>query len=95
MPVVDLEIQIHELQSNLGPQHPSGGYEYVRSGFRSIFLRPISPYGFALRSKTRTGYEAERFLEFYRAGLEYIIELNRHGVDLRSRQRFTVSRSFG
>ena len=56
--------------------------EYVSRGFKSIFLRPISPYGFALRSKTRTGYEAERFLEFYRTGLEYIIELNRHGVDL-------------
>jgi uncharacterized protein len=27
--------------------------EYVRLGFRSIFLRPISPYGFAVRTRLR------------------------------------------
>jgi uncharacterized protein len=56
--------------------------EYVRMGFKSIFLRPISPYGFALNSKTKTGYETDRFLDFYRIGLDYIIQLNRQGVDL-------------
>lgn len=56
--------------------------EYVRRGFKSIFLRPISPYGFALQSKPKTGYETDRFLDFYRIGLDYIIQLNRQGVDL-------------
>ena len=56
--------------------------EYVQRGFRSVFLRPISPYGFALRSKRRTGYDTERFLKFYREGLSYIIDLNRQGVQL-------------
>ncbi len=55
--------------------------EYVRLNFRSIFLRSISPYGFALRTRAKTGYETERFLEFYRKGLEYIIDLNRRGID--------------
>jgi His-Xaa-Ser system radical SAM maturase HxsB len=56
--------------------------EYVRLGFKSIFLRSISPYGFAVRTQARTGYEADSFFEFYRTGLDYIIELNRHGVEL-------------
>lgn len=56
--------------------------EYVRQKFHSIFLRCISPYGFAVRTRERTGYEIERFLEFYRKGLTYILELNRGGTDL-------------
>ncbi len=56
--------------------------EYVRLGFHSIFLRPISPYGFAVRTRERVGYDTEQFLRFYKAGLDYIIALNRQGVDL-------------
>jgi His-Xaa-Ser system radical SAM maturase HxsB len=56
--------------------------EYVRLGFHSIFLRPISPYGFAARTYAKTGYEVERFLDFYKKGLAYIIDLNRGGVHI-------------
>ncbi len=56
--------------------------EYVRMDFRSIFLRPISPYGFAVKSRHRTGYEMDRFLAFYRRGLDYILTLNKQGIDL-------------
>lgn len=56
--------------------------EYVRLGFGSIFLRSISPYGFAVRSRRTTGYELDRFLAFYREGLSYIIELNKQGIRL-------------
>jgi His-Xaa-Ser system radical SAM maturase HxsB len=56
--------------------------EYVRLGFHSIFLRPISPYGFAVKTQQRIGYETERFLDFYKTGLSYILELNRKGADL-------------
>lgn len=54
--------------------------EYVRLGFDSIFLRAISPYGFALRLKHNRTDTAKRFITFYAEGLEYIIELNRQGV---------------
>jgi His-Xaa-Ser system radical SAM maturase HxsB len=54
--------------------------EYLRMNFRSIFLRPISPYGFALKSRHRTGYEMDRFLAFYKRGLDYILTLNKQGV---------------
>jgi len=56
--------------------------EYVAQEFHSIFLRPISPYGFAVKSQHRTGYEMTRFLDFYKKGLAHILDLNRSGEDL-------------
>jgi His-Xaa-Ser system radical SAM maturase HxsB len=54
--------------------------EYVAQGFNSVFLRPISPYGFAVRTRSRTGYELDLFLAFYKKALEHIIALNRGGI---------------
>ena len=54
--------------------------EYVRLGFDSVFLRPISPYGFATRTRLDKAYSAEHFFDFYKRGLEHIIDLNRRGV---------------
>ena len=56
--------------------------EYVARSFHSIFLRPISPYGFAVRSRHRTGYEMSAFLDFYKTGLDHILEINRSGYHL-------------
>ncbi len=56
--------------------------EYVRREFHTIFLRPISPYGFALKTKHRTGYEMGRFLDFYKQGLDHILKINRSGYRL-------------
>lgn len=54
--------------------------EYLKYGFNTIFLRHLSPYGFALKTKSYQAYNAERWLEFYREGMEYILELNRQGI---------------
>jgi His-Xaa-Ser system radical SAM maturase HxsB len=56
--------------------------EYVRHGFDSIFLRPISPYGFALRTVRTTGYSMPEFLDFYVRALDYILRLNAGGTFL-------------
>jgi His-Xaa-Ser system radical SAM maturase HxsB len=56
--------------------------EYVRQDFHSIFLRPLSPYGFAVKTQHRTGYEMEKFLDFYKKGLDYILQINRGGYYL-------------
>jgi His-Xaa-Ser system radical SAM maturase HxsB len=56
--------------------------EYVRQGFHSIFLRPLSPYGFAVKTRKKTGYQLDRFLEFYFAGLNHILQINKNGYDL-------------
>lgn len=55
--------------------------EYIKQEFKSIFLRSISPYGFAVKTERVTGYEIDKFLDFYKKGLEYIIKLNKKGVD--------------
>ncbi len=56
--------------------------EYVARDFHTIFLRPISPYGFAVKTRHKTGYEMSRFLEFYKTGLDHILGLNRSGYRL-------------
>lgn len=56
--------------------------EYIRLGFDAVFLRPISPYGFAVRTGEAASYQTERFLRFYREGLEYVIQLNRGGLPM-------------
>ncbi len=53
--------------------------EYVKNGLDIIFLRPISPIGFAKRVWDKIGYNAEEFLEFYRKAIKYLIELNKKG----------------
>jgi His-Xaa-Ser system radical SAM maturase HxsB len=44
--------------------------EYVRLGFREIFLRPLSSYGFAKRNQRLLGYTIDDFFEFYERGLD-------------------------
>lgn len=68
--------------TKLSLQHPREIVdEYVDQGFDCIFLRPISPYGFAVRTGEALRYETEEFLTFYKRALGHIIELNRSGVD--------------
>jgi His-Xaa-Ser system radical SAM maturase HxsB len=52
---------------------------YRELGFPAIFLRPISPYGFALKTKRTIGYDINAFLAFYEEALDYMLELNRLG----------------
>lgn len=57
--------------------------EYVSLGFRSIFLRPLSPYGFAVTTGQVEKYDTDRWLSFYQEGLAYILELNHAGYPMR------------
>lgn len=54
--------------------------EYVRQGFGNIFFRCLSPYGFAIKTKTYDAYDTAEWLEFYFEGLRYIVELNKAGT---------------
>lgn len=53
--------------------------EYIAQDFRGIFLRPLSPYGFAIKTKFYQAYDQSKWLEFYFEGLDYIIDLNLKG----------------
>lgn len=52
--------------------------EYFERGFSGIFLRNISPYGFALRTE-KNRYNTEEFLSFYKKALHRVIEINKDG----------------
>jgi uncharacterized protein len=61
--------------------HPSEVIdEYVRLGFDHIVLRPLSPYGFAVKTRLKTGYDAHDYLAFYEQALDHVLELNRRGT---------------
>ncbi|MBW6397018.1 His-Xaa-Ser system radical SAM maturase HxsB [Roseomonas sp. HJA6] len=65
-----------------GLHHPEGIVDaLIGAGFPSVFLRPLSPYGFALRSARRTGYDMDAFQAFYRRALDRILWWNRQGVE--------------
>lgn len=53
--------------------------EYIAQDFRGIFLRPLSPYGFAIKTKFYQSYDQTKWLKFYFEGLDYIIDLNLNG----------------
>jgi uncharacterized protein len=53
---------------------------YLEQGINNLFLRPISPYGFAIKTKSHAAYDVDRWLEFYEEGLDYILELNSRGT---------------
>lgn len=53
--------------------------EYIDRGFNSIFLRPISPYGFATKNAKKNKYDTQLFLDFYKKGLDKIIDYNLEG----------------
>lgn len=57
--------------------------EYVRLGFHSIFLRSLSPYGFAVRKSLIQKYTVDDWVQFYKKGLTRILEVNRNGYPMR------------
>lgn len=57
--------------------------EYVHLGFKEIFLRPLSAYGFASRNLTNLNYPLNEFFTFYERAFKHILYLNRQGIDFR------------
>ena len=57
--------------------------EYVKQEFKEIFIRPLSPYGFARRNTRIIGYTLNEFLWFYERALKRVLEWNNRGVEIR------------
>ena len=55
---------------------------YVDLGIRNVHLRPLNPFGFATRTWQNIGYTTDEYLAFYESALDYILELNRQGVEI-------------
>jgi uncharacterized protein len=56
--------------------------EYLRLGLKAIHLRPLNPFGLALKQWERLGYSPAEFLDFYCDTLDYVIERNLAGAEL-------------
>lgn len=55
---------------------------YVSLGIRNIHIRPLNPFGFAQKTWRVIGYTMGEYLEFYGKVLDYILELNRQGIQI-------------
>lgn len=58
---------------------------YVDLGCKALFLRALDPFGFADRTRQRLEYPREAYLEFYRRAVDYMLDLNRRGVQILER----------
>lgn len=56
---------------------------YLSFGIREIFIRPLTPLGFANDHWGQIGYNINDFLVFYRVIMSYILDMNRKGVFIR------------
>lgn len=54
--------------------------EYRNIGFNGIFIRPLSPIGFAKKVWPEIGYTSDEFLKFYEKVLDYVLYLNLKGI---------------
>src|SRR6202030_2989304 len=57
--------------------------QYLELGLDGIFLRPLSPFGFAIKTKQFAKYDAQKWLGFYERGLRRVLEINRQGKPFR------------
>ena len=58
---------------------------YVGLGCRALFLRPVDPFGFVEKTGHRVEYPRTEYMEFYRSAVDYILELNKQGVEILER----------
>ena len=52
---------------------------YLGLGIRSIYLRYLNPYGFALSAKEKIWYTPEEYIKFYKNTFDYILKKNYQG----------------
>lgn len=57
--------------------------EYLSLRFKSIFVRPLNPYGREIANKEAVSYDVDSWLQFYKKTLDYIIAVNVQGVFFR------------
>ena len=59
--------------------------EYINQGFTTIHLRFLNYLGYAKKNWPQIGYSAEEFNTFWRQSLDYILKLNKKGVNIKER----------
>ena len=64
--------------------------EYVKWKFSFIHLRPVSPLGKAKENWQKIGITPKEFIDFWKKGLDYILELNQKGIKIREMTTFVM-----
>ncbi len=63
--------------------------EFIKLGFSDVYLRPLNPFGFSKNHFEKIGYTTDEYMDFYKAAFDYILELNKKGVDFREKMAIT------
>lgn len=58
---------------------------YVDLGCKAIFLRPLDPFGWAEKTSYKLEYPRAEYMQFYRNAVDYMLELNKQGVQVLER----------
>lgn len=56
--------------------------EYINNGFSRVFVRPLTPLGYASNYWEKIGYTAQEFLNFYSDVFEYTLDLAKDGINM-------------
>lgn len=56
--------------------------EYIRLGHKVLHLRPLNPFGMGEKIWAKEGYGAEEFLKFWYSAMDYMIQLNKKGIEI-------------
>jgi His-Xaa-Ser system radical SAM maturase HxsB len=56
--------------------------EYIADGFGRVFLRPLTPLGYAASRWGQIGYTPEEFVDFYKNAFEYILMQAKSGAEI-------------
>ncbi len=59
--------------------------EYLKLGFRIIFIRPMNPFNLTKETWRKIGYSVSEYISFYKKSLDYIIKLNLKGKKIKDR----------
>jgi His-Xaa-Ser system radical SAM maturase HxsB len=58
---------------------------YVALGCKALFLRPVDPFGFMDKTGPKIEYPRAEYMQFYRSAVDYMLELNKNGVQILER----------
>jgi len=59
--------------------------EYVKHGLTSLQIKYMNKLGFAEKTWEKIGYDMDEFIDFWKKSVDYMIELNKKGVKIKSR----------
>jgi uncharacterized protein len=60
--------------------------EYLKRGYKDIHLRPITYLGRSRNHQAKINYSAQEFIKFWQKSMDYIISINKKGIDLKERE---------